>query len=429
MSYAVGGRSGNRGQCAQPCRRRYTLVNRDGTKLAEGHLLSLHDLCLSEHLDELIEAGVSSFKIEGRLKDVAYVKNVVSHYRQALDQVLRDVGLARSSSGQSQSDFTPDLAKTFNRGYTTYYVQGRGTPPGRPATPKMVGEPAGRVLAIEGRSLRLGTDLELHTGDGLCFFDRAGNLRGTFVNGVRGPSITVEDSAGLREGTLVYRNHDHQFLSRLEKARVERRIAVWFTLGESATGFSLAAVDEDGNRATGTLEGERTLARKREAMLATLQRQLHKTGGTEFACQGVEVAWPEVYFLPISAVNELRRRTLARLAEARARDRPIWRRGPRRDDAPYPENRLTYAGNVLNQRAADFYRRHGVREIEPAAESGLNMEGRQVMRTRYCLLEQIGLCRKTSPDAPQGPLYLVDEGGHRYRLAFDCAVCEMAVFF
>jgi collagenase-like PrtC family protease len=438
MSYAIGGRSGNRGQCAQPCRRRYTLVDGAGETLAEGHLLSLRDLNLSAHLGELLDAGVTSFKIEGRLKDRAYVVNVVSHYRRALDVELEARGLERSSSGQSgvaarglaarRADFEPDVGKTFNRGYTTYYLHGRGMPPGRIETPKMIGEAIGRVQVVQGRSVWLNADVELHNGDGLCFFDEGGVLQGTFVNGVRGRSFTVEDAGGIRAGTLLYRNHDHDYVKQLEAARVERAIAVWLELGETPEGITLTAVDEEGNRAAAVLEGEKAPANKPEGMLATLHRQLARMGDTEFTCAGIEIAWPEIYFLPVSQVNELRRRALAALAEERARNRPIPRGGAIVNDAPYPLERLSYLGNVLNERAAAFYRRHGVREIEPAAESGLSMEGRQVMRTRYCLLDQLGLCRKEHPGAVHEPLHLVDEDGHRYRLAFGCAACEMAVY-
>jgi putative protease len=441
MSYAIGGRSGNRGQCAQPCRRRYSLVDGRGEMLVEGHLLSLRDLNLSADLGALLDAGVTSFKIEGRLKDRAYVKNVVRHYRQALDVELEARGLARSSSGQGGADFEPDLLKTFNRGYTSYYLHGRRQghgqepPPGRIETPKMIGEAIGRVRSVQGQNVRVDTDKELHTGDGLCFFDGQGALQGTFVNGVQGRSFTVEDGSGIRPGTLLYRNHDHEYLRQLEAARVERTIAVWLKVEERQEGLALTAFDEDGNRSVAALEGEKTLARKPEAMLATLQRQLARMGDTEFTCAGIEVHWREVYFLPVSQVNDLRRRALAALAEERARNRPVPQGGARVNDAQYSAVRLSYLGNVLNGRAADFYRRHGVREIEPAAESGLDMEGRQVMRTRYCVLDQLDLCRKGKPGAlqepraVQKPLHLVDEDGHRYRLTFDCSVCEMAVFY
>ena len=433
LSYAIGGRSGNRGQCAQPCRRRYTLVDGAGQTLAEGHLLSLYDLNLSADLGALLDAGVTSFKIEGRLKDAAYVKNVVSHYRRALDAELEARGLARSSSGQSDVAFEPDVRKTFHRGYTAYYLhgrkggRGRDAPPGRIETPKMIGEAAGRVRSVRGKRVQLDAGVALRSGDGLCFFDPGGVLRGTFVNGVQGRSFTVEDAGGIQAGTLLYRNHDHGFLRQLEAARVERKIAVRLELDETTESLTLTAVDEEGNRATAALQGEKTRADKPEAMLQTLHRQLARMGDTEFRCAGIEVRWPEIVFLPVSQVNELRRRALDALAEERARNRPLPRGGPVVNDAPYPTERLSYLGNVLNQQAAAFYQRHGVREIEPAAESGLAMEGRQVMRTRYCLLDQLGLCRREKPGAVREPLHLVDEDGHRYRLAFDCAACEMAI--
>jgi len=454
LSYAIGGRSGNRGECAQPCRRRYTLEDGEGRTRAEGHLLSLHDLNLSEHLGELLDAGVTSFKIEGRLKDDAYVKNVVSAYRQRLDQALADRNLTRSSSGRSAIEIRPDLDKTFNRGYTTYYLHGGRQRPGRPETPKMLGEPVGRVLSVGADGVRLPAGVDLHNGDGLCFFTSrtggsagpAGELRGTVVNGVlpprgkRGPTITVEDATGIRPGTLLYRNHDHAFLSRLDKARAERQIAVRFVLKETDAGLLLVAEDEDGNRgstlyAWSAHEGKDP-ARKPEAMRATFERQLAKTGGTPFVCAGIEVRWSQAWFLPVSAVNELRRRALDALLEARAANRlgtgpggaavgGVWV-----NEVPYPETRLDYRGNVLNPSAEAFYRRHGVTEIEPAAESGLDLHGRQVMRTRYCIRAQLGHCLRAQPGTDlRDPLYLVDEDGHRYPLRFDCARCEMSVFY
>jgi putative protease len=193
--------------------------------------------------------------------------------------------------------------------------------------------------------------------------------------------------------------------------------------------LTLVAVDEDGNRAAAAHRGKDP-ARKPEAMRVTLERQLAKTGGTAYACAGIAVRWSQPWFLPVSAVNDLRRRALDALDEARAQRRPITAGGAFKNDVPYPETRLTFRGNVLNSRAEAFYRRHGVTEIEPAAESGLDMHGRQVMRTRYCIRAQLGHCLRERPDTDLvGPLTLVDEDGHRYPLRFDCARCEMSVFF
>jgi putative protease len=431
MSYAIGGRSGNRGECAQPCRRRYDLVDAGGEMLARGkHLLSLKDLNLSEHLADLIRAGVCSLKVEGRLKDRSYVMNVVSAYRRQLDQVLRSLRLSQSSSGQSQIDFEPDLTKTFNRGYTTYYLYGRNVPPGSPDSPKMMGEFVGQVISRSGRSIALNSTIPLHSGDGLCFLDASGTLRGTVVTSVRGQTITAESPTGVQKGTRIYRNHDHAFLSQLSKARPQRTVAVRLRLGETPTGFTLSATDEDGIVANSILEHEKVKAEKPKKALDSVHRQLAKMGGTEFVCKGIEIDWQEPFFVPLSALNALRRDALARLVLAREENRPVFDRTVVKNDVPYPQAELTYTGNVLNRHAAAFYRRHGVTQIERAAESGMDMQGRQVMRTRYCIRDQLGLCRQESVGSSlKGPLYLVDEDGHRYRLGFDCDVCEMRVCF
>jgi collagenase-like PrtC family protease len=431
MSYAVGGRSGNRGECAQPCRRRYSLLDRAGRVLVrDKHLLSLKDLRLSSHLAELVDAGVRSFKIEGRLKDRAYVTNIVSYYRRQVDQVLAQHGLARSSSGESRAGCNPDPAKTFNRGYTTYFLHGREQAIGSIDSPKMIGERIGRVASVGPRSFRLDSTVELHNGDGLAFFDDAGSLAGTFVVAVDGAEVHPEQMAGIRQGLTLYRNHDHAYLSALDRALVERKIAVQFRLRETERGFALVAVDEDGNAATAHLTWAKVLARDPEGMLNSIDRQLHKTGETISECTEVTLDWSRVFFLPFSALNQLRRDALEHLLAAREENRPVQRRVLIRNDVPYPDERLTYLGNALNQQAVAFYRRHGVQELEPAAESGLDMTDRQVMRTRYCIKHQLGLCPHSgTAERPAEPLYLVDEDGHRYQLAFDCATCEMSIYF
>ena len=432
MSYAIGGRSGNRGECAQPCRKSYRLVDRDGSTLVDGkHLLSLRDLNLSEHLGDLIDAGVNCFKIEGRMKDEAYVANVVSHYRRQLDGLLRERGLSKSSSGQSKIDFKPDPGKTFNRGYTTYFLHGYGASHGSVDTPKMVGEFVGQITAMGKRSFELEPGaIPLHNGDGLCFFDSSGELRGTTVNGVRGITIFPHKLGGLERGVRIYRNHDHVFLGQLKKRRVERKIEVRLKLNETPKGVFLSAVDEDGNTTMGVLAGDKAKAQKPEKALATIQKQLRKMGGTEFTCTELEIDWQDAYFIPVSALNGLRRRTLEKLAVAREQNRPRLRRTITPNNTPHPEKTLTYLGNVLNEQAAAFYGRHGVEQIDPAAESGMMMHGQRVMRTRYCIKHQLGLCHREGDVRPlQEPLFLVDEAGHEYRLRFDCAVCEMEVFF
>jgi putative protease len=438
MSYALGGRSGNRGECAQPCRRRYTLVDRDGNPVIQDkHLLSLRDLNLSAYLGDLLDAGITSFKIEGRLKDVTYIKNVVSFYRQQLDTVLQTRGWDKSSSGHSIADFTPDVHKTFNRGYTPYFLHGRSElggsaePPGSVDTPKMVGELVGTVVTVKGKRFTLAQGaLDLHNGDGICFFDREGQLQGTVVNNVNGRTITPDKFLGIRKGIKIYRNHDHAFLTHLRKAEVMRKIAVKFTFAEVETGFALTAVDEDENSVTESLSTEKTPANKPEKAFANIEKQLRKTGNTPFVCTNLDVKLSSPYFIPISALNALRRDTLAKLEIARSENCPHLKGHILKNSIPYPQTTLTFKGNALNENAIAFYRRHGVREIEPAAESGLDMRGKPVMRTKYCVRHQLGLCNEQKKSAGlKEPFYLVDEDGHRYKLRFDCSVCEMEVYF
>ena len=430
LSFALGGRSGNRGQCAQPCRKSYRLVDARGRLVYDrGHLLSLRDLNLSDHLPELLEAGVTSFKIEGRLKDMAYVANVVAHYRARLDAVIADKRLRSSSSGVSRPGFAPDPDKTFNRGYTAYFLHGRAGAVAFPPTPKMVGEEVGPVTNVDGTTITATTSLTLHTGDGLCFFDEWGELRGTQVNAVRGAVIAAQSTAGIRVGTLLFRNHDHAFLTRIKSARMERRIRVTLTLAAAAGRVSLLARDEDGVEAGYDIACAVQAAKDPDVALATAHRQLMKTGDSNYACSEVRVEVNPVPFLAVSVLNGMRRGVLDALSAAREQRRPRVSGGAIVNEVPYPQRELTYLGNVLNRKAEAFYRRHGVAVVEPAAESGLDMRGRKVMTTRHCVKEQIGLCpRAGSVDAVEEPLFLVDEEGGRLRLECDCSRCETEIY-
>ena len=445
LSYALGGRSGNRGQCAQPCRKPYWVTDSTGRALTQNsHLLCLKDLNLSEHLSELIGAGVCSFKIEGRLKDQAYVSNVVAFYRKRLDEAIREAGLVKSSSGTSDPSFTPDLDKTFNRTYTSYFLHGKGEQIARPETPKMVGEEIGRVVSAGQKFATLDSEVELHPGDGICFFDRKGELRGTVVNEVRGATFAPDKPKGIEPGMVIYRNHDHEFLTRLRKATPQRLIGVRLALRETDSGLTLKAVDEDGNEAEFAVECDRIAAEKPEQALENTRKQLSKTGGTGFACESVEIDLPQPLFIPMSLLNSLRRGALEELTRVRSANRPVRTGGAAKNDAPYPATSLTFEGNVLNKLAEAFYRRHGVTEIEPAAESGLDMRGRRVMTTKHCLRRQLGWCKSGSTSATAlryGPrssdllsasgveiLTLIDAEGHRLELRFDCERCRMEVW-
>jgi hypothetical protein len=287
---------------------------------------------------------------------------------------------------------------------------------------------------VQKESFGLDTALSLASGDGLCWLDAQHELTGTVVNAARpakeGVRVTPEKMAGLQPGLQVYRNRDHTFLRQVERSRPVRQITVGLRLESSPQGFVLHAEDEDGNRTTGTLAIKKEAAQKPEGAEANTRKQLAKTGNTPFACNKLELAWDQPYFLPVAALNALRRETLERLIAVRATNRPLLPGGIVPNQAPYPQQTLTYLGNALNQQAVAFYRRHGVLEIDPAAEARPNMQGQVVMRTRYCLKHQLGLCDGTrQPSGLHEPLFLVDPEGRRYRLRFDCAACEMEVIY
>ena len=418
LSYALGGRSGNRGQCAQPCRKLYSLLDsNDEVLVKDSHLLSLKDLNLSAHLEELLQAGISSFKIEGRLKDRAYVANIVSFYRQKLDEL----GVKKSSSGRAEPGFTPDPNKTFNRSYTSYFLHAPNEKVGRPQTPKMVGERIGVVKSAGRKFVRIEPEVKLHPGDGICFFNRRGELRGSIVNEVDDAMVAPDKPKGIEAGMTLYRNHDHEFLNQIKKADPQRLIDVRMLVADCVDGLKLQVTDEDGCEATFTVECEKIPAQKPDRAIENIKTQLSKTGGTIFSCSVVRIELSEPLFVPMSALNSLRRGALDKLMEARLAERPVPTGAAMKNDVPYPVDTLTFEGNVLNELSAAFYRQHGVVRFDPAAESGIDLSGQKVMTTRYCVRHQLDMCGDDTP------LFMADGEGHRLELRFDCTRCGMDI--
>jgi len=431
MSYAIGGRSGNRGSCAQPCRRRYTLKDKAGNTVVQGrYLLSIKDLNLSEYLEQMINAGVTSFKIEGRLKEADYVANVVGYYRQKLDIILAAKGMQKSSSGRVQMNFVPDPEKTFNRGYTDYGITGKARKIGSIDTPKSLGQYIGTVVSTDKTSFTLDNDVALHNGDGLCFF-ADNNLAGTTVNGVEGRHIRPRSMEGIHIGIKVYRNFDIEFGRKLDKVPAERKIGVSITLREISDGVQIEGCDEDGVVAVVKHSVARQPANKPEQTRKTIETQLAKLGSTIFECSDVHVELSPMYFFPAAVLNEMRRNLVQKLIEVRLASLkvPTTTRPLNEPSAVYSEKQVGYCGNVLNEKARIFYRKHGVEVTEPAAETGLDMKGRQVMTTKYCLREQLGLCPGKSGEGAAEALFLIDEEGREFKVEFHCDVCGMAIYF
>lgn len=439
LSLALGGRSGNRGVCAQPCRKLYTLKDAAGNVVVENkHLLSLKDLNLSKRLGALVDAGVTSLKIEGRLKDRNYVRNVVSYYRRELDAVLRAKGLARSSAGRSLIPFTPDLNKTFNRGYTEYFFSGRAPGMASPDTPKFLGEKAGSAVRTNNKTFVLSGNVRLNNGDGIAFFDSSGVLTGSLVTVSAAGRVSADSARSIAAGTAIYRNYDIEFQRALERSAPERRLAVRLEFSETPEGFALRATAEGGAAAEVSCRPGKTKAVKAEQAMDTIKKQLSKLGEADFCLSGLELKLSASYFIPVSVLNELRRKALEKLEAVLAADYKREERKLEKNSARYPEKELDFTANILNAKALDFYRRHGVAKAEPAAESGLRMAGRPLMTLKFCLGHRLGLCPKAKGRDAAGvppstglsagdPLYLEDAEGRTFRLDFDCGACVITL--
>jgi 23S rRNA 5-hydroxycytidine C2501 synthase len=430
MSYAIGGRSGNRGACAQPCRRAYRLLDDRGADLGRRHWLSLKDMDRSDRLGDLLAAGVTAFKLEGRLKDREAVANVTRHFRRELDRILEGTPLRKSSSGVCVGGFEPDPSRTFNRGFTDYFLDGRSVGVGSIETPKHLGECIGEVVSVGEDRFFLRSGHGLNPGDGIVFFLPSGDLKGSVVNLVSGNRITPDRMDGIVPGVRIHRNRDHRFIQSVLKNEPARKIRVRMALTAAEGRLTLSAEDEDGVRAVKTMEAAWSPARNPAAAAETARKQLASVGGTDFLCEAVEIPVDPVPFAPISEWNRLRRETLSLLEEARTSIPRTPAASPEPNDIPYPLKRLTFLENVLNRKAEAFYRRHGVEEIEPAAESGLDMRGRKLMTTRYCLRAERGLCAGNRPAGhPAPPWTLEDADGRRFTVRFNCADCVMEIVY
>ena len=435
-SQACFGRSANRGECAQFCRLPFTLEDADGRVIErDRHLLSLKDMNRSAHLEAMMDAGVCSFKIEGRLKDVSYVKNVTAYYRQAIDAVLaRRPEYTRASQGVSTYTFTPQLDKSFNRGFTDYYLMGRRSDVSSFATPKAVGEPVGHVKEVSRGYVSVSSTKSFHNGDGLCFIDEQGRLHGFRVNRVEGTRLYPKEMPhAIRAKMPVYRNFDKDFEHLLSRPSAERRIPVSLTLGEVPFGFSLTITDEKRRSVTVNFERDKELARTEQR--AGIENQLSKLGGTILVAKEIEVRFTENWFIPSSVLADMRRaaveayeRMLKATWPTYVTSRKVDAKALRWGEGEGKKPALTYLANVGNQKAKAFYQECGVEEIAPAYELSAP-RGAVLMFCRHCLRYAMGWCpRNGGVRSPyREPYTLVSADGRRFVLEFDCKQCLMTV--
>ena len=409
-------RSANRGACAQFCRMKFDLLDADGRELEhQRHLLSLKDMNQSRHLLQLIEAGATSFKIEGRLKDVAYVKNVTAAYSEALNAIIRQHPdtYCRASRGHCTYTFQPDLQKTFNRGFTTYFLQGRQPDIFSPDTPKAMGEYVGKVKELRRDSFNVAGTAAFANGDGLCFFNDEGQLEGFRVNRAEGNRLYPQQMPPrLRPGVALYRNSDQQFSRILSRPSAERRIPIRLQLAVTPDGFSLSA---EGTTVTISCEHQQAAKPQRENII----RQLSKLGGTAYECSGVDLPAGFDLFIPSSLLADLRRQLVDALSSPTS---------PTSSTSPTSPTRYTSPSspldpNISNHLAQQFYAADRLTAYE------LRPDGRPLMQCRHCLRYSLGCCVKHGGQKPtwREPLTLRLGDGRLFPLEFDCKNCQMNV--
>ncbi|MCC8145069.1 MAG: U32 family peptidase [Bacteroidales bacterium] len=428
ISHALSGRSANRGNCAQYCRLPYTLLDGNGKVIESNkHLLSLKDLNQSANLEELLDAGVSSLKIEGRLKDMSYVKNITAYYRKELDRIFeRRPEYQAISSGKSTFFFLPDPGKSFNRGFTEYFIHGRSNNMASLSSPKSQGEAIGNIKDLHGNYFTISGHKTIHNGDGLCFINNKNELQGFRVNKVEGTKIYPATMPRLQAGITLYRNYDHEFEKSLTGKTAERKVSIDFILDENNFGFSITAIDEDGFLATITSEFPKELSKKDQR--ENISRQLSKLGSTVFHLSHLENKLKENWFIPSSLLGTMKRDVIRSLSNVRkiAIIRPL--RAVKPKSHPFPETSINYRGNIFNQKAKEFYVQHGVKNTEDAFELS-PVTNVPLMYTKYCIKYQLGYCPKQkNAKSIKEPLILVT-GSHRLQLKFDCKNCVSTVNF
>ena len=429
------GRSANRGACAQFCRMKFDLLDNEGNTIErDAHLLSLKDMCRIDSLERLADAGVTSFKIEGRLKDINYVRNVTAAYSQRLDEIIAKRGkdYRRASSGICQTEFTPNLKKTFNRGFTEYSLDGRKSRIASFYTPKAMGEYVGKVKEIRGNSFNVAGTATFANGDGLCFINESNELEGFRINKAEGNRLfPLNMPHGLKRGTALYRNSDHAFEKEMNSDKTKRKLPVTLALSYAEGHLLLEAGIKD-QQCKVAASREITLDTAKNPQMENIKKQLSKLGNTEFAVDGISLQPAEFpWFVPNSLLSDMRRECVEQL-ENRNTATPGTKSVDKNRTAPaghfsmYP---MLYMYNIANRLAEEFYKEEGLKTIRPAFELQ-KPQSPLIMQCRYCLRYEIGQCKKRSnPDTLlKDPLRIRLGDGRTFRLEFNCAHCMMNIY-
>lgn len=429
LSYMNGGRSANRGECAQPCRKKYSLKDSNGKYIAKNkYLLSLKDLNLSDYLEDLILSGITSFKIEGRLKNQNYVINTTAYYRQAIDKILNNYGLKRSSEGFSEYDFEPDLYKTFNRGYTKYYIDGEKNDIATINYNSSIGEYIGIVQEVRKNYFSLKTNI-LNNGDGICFFNEDKELLGTNINKTENNLVFPSSIKGIKPGIKIYRNYNRLFDKKLENTNITRKIPVNLRVREIDCGYIFFLEDKKNNCACYMTDKNYEPAMDKEKAVKTLVIQLSKSGNTEFKVIKTDIKIKNIPFIKVSQINNIRRILTERLRQIRRKNYNYQKRTNNIQITEYPVLKLDYHANIFNEKAGLFYKKRGCIVEEKALETQNKIENKELMISKYCLKKQFNLCPKQTPIKKYTePFILIDEfNKEHYLVEFDCKDCVMKI--
>ena len=413
MSAYIGGRSANRGECAQACRKKYSITDEKGNFIIKDkYLLSLKDLCLKDYIKELVDTGVKSFKIEGRLKDETYVKNVVLYYRKLLDE------FDKTSDGIILSDFEPDINKTFNRGYTTYFIEKNKYDIFNFDTPKSTGEFLGVAYKISKNGFGINTDKKISNGDGLCFFVD-GELKGCYVNKIENniiyPNIILKN---LKTGDKIYRNFDIEFEKAVKNSKTKRLIKTDLVINDKEI------ILNDGIYSVKIPYRFDEIAQNKEKMIENIKSSFKKTGDSIFYIDEIQIKTDKIPFLKISYMNELRRKLFEFLEEKRVENYKT-NFFEKTKYTKYRDEFKDYRLNIHNKKAKEFYEKCEVKNIEYSPESTKDFKNKEIMRTKHCLRRALNLClKKGNADKLW---FLIDEKNKKYPLLFECKNCEMAI--
>ncbi len=429
LSYAIGGRSANRGECAQPCRKKYSLVDKNDKVIAKNqHLLCLKDFNASDYLEELIDAGVSSFKIEGRLKDENYIKNTVSFYRQKLDEIIAKKGLKRASLGTSAKDLEPNLYKTFNRDFCSYFLNGRDKNITSFLTPKNRGEFIGTITEIKKHSFSVGG--KLNKNDGISFFDENSELCGFKIEKVENNWYFPNSMDKIKKGLKIYRNFDYEFNKKLENSNITRKIAIDLDIKITDKTIEVLIKDELNNSHLLTIKNDFEPAQNIEKASQNIEKQFSKLGSTEFILNNFTLNGEKIPFIKINELNEIRRQLIDEFVKIREYNYETQKQKHIKY-SPYFLTELDYKSNINNEKAKEFYEKCGATCLEYGLEHNSNksFQNKQLMETKHCLKYSLGFCsRNKSTLKVNEPLFLVDEKGQKYQLEFDCKNCKMKIF-